>query len=120
MWLERESSTSCLSSLVRFLPCSFNSSSLSLSLSVDHILFVQKDDVDFKMNENEIADTKWVSADELRAMFKEQEEGKIMISPWFHMIANQFLFKWWENLDTVMKTEPSEADKTTIHHLKLE
>ena len=90
------------------------------------------------VNVNEVRDVKWVTPDELRAMFadsgkvgikrggrKERKEWwkQILISsiwnidvpmtPWFKLICNSFLFNWWSKLDTI----ESEKDEQTIHRL---
>ena len=62
---------------------------------IDYILFI-KADVDLDVNPNEVMDVKYVTADELKAMFK---QGKLEFTPWFKLICETMLFEWWENLD---------------------
>lgn len=88
---------------------------------IDWILFVKKD-VDLALNDNEVNTAKYVDADELREMFKLQEQGKLHFSPWFHMIAEKFLFGWWEKLDSIIKGElivDGTWQEKPIHRLKL-
>lgn len=68
---------------------------------IDYILFIEAD-VDLDVNKNEARDTKYVDAEELRAMIKTDEEaisgGKSYFTPWFRLICHTMLFKWWEGL----------------------
>lgn len=62
---------------------------------IDYILFIQAD-VDLDVNSNEVRDTKYVSPDELKEMFKNDE---LSFTPWFKLICQTMLFEWWEHLD---------------------
>ncbi|EAU93097.1 isopentenyl-diphosphate Delta-isomerase [Coprinopsis cinerea okayama7 len=61
---------------------------------IDYILFLTAD-VDVTINPNEIRDHKWVSKEELRAMFEDPTQS---FTPWFKLIARDFLFGWWDEL----------------------
>ncbi|KAG5647974.1 hypothetical protein DXG03_007008 [Asterophora parasitica] len=61
---------------------------------VDYILFLTAD-VTVEANTNEIKDFKYVDKEELQSMF--QEEGNLF-TPWFKLIARDFLFGWWDEL----------------------
>lgn len=61
---------------------------------VDYILFLTAD-VTVVPNTNEIQAYKYVNKAELQAMF--QEEGNLF-TPWFKLIARDFLFGWWDEL----------------------
>lgn len=63
---------------------------------VDYILFI-KADVDVVPNPNEVQDTKYVSPDELKAMFA---DGKLAFTPWFKLICESMLFEWWQHLNS--------------------
>ncbi|KAG0170201.1 isopentenyl-diphosphate delta-isomerase idi1 [Apophysomyces sp. BC1034] len=76
---------------------------------IDYIFFI-KADVDFEENPNEVRAVKYVTPDELRAMFADKS---VPMTPWFKLICNTFLFKWWNKLDTI----ESEKDIETIHRL---
>ncbi|ETN44887.1 isopentenyl-diphosphate delta-isomerase [Cyphellophora europaea CBS 101466] len=70
---------------------------------IDYILFIEAD-VTLNINKNEVRDTRWVSADELRQMFTDVEtkSGKdrdLKYTPWFRLICENFLFKWWSALE---------------------
>ncbi|EGE01278.1 isopentenyl-diphosphate delta-isomerase [Trichophyton equinum CBS 127.97] len=60
---------------------------------VDYILFI-KADVDLNPNPNEVRDVKYVTPDELKAMFK---DPSAKFTPWFKLICDDKLFEWWEN-----------------------
>lgn len=69
---------------------------------IDYILFTEAD-VTLDINKNEIRDTRWVSADELKQMFKDVESktGKdrdLKYTPWFRLICESMLFEWWDKL----------------------
>lgn len=95
-----------------------------------------KANVTLDVNPNEIRDVKYVTPQELKAMFadpgkklslKRERKRKcqllikicqlfyidVPMTPWFKLICNSFLFKWWDQLDTI---ESIEADHT-IHRL---
>jgi isopentenyl-diphosphate Delta-isomerase len=62
------------------------------------------------MNLNEVRDTKYVTAEELRAMFV---DPNIKMTPWFKLICETFLFKWWANIDQL----EGQRDVDTIQRL---
>ena len=69
---------------------------------IDYILFIEAD-VTLDVNTNEVRDTRWVSMDELRQMFRdvETQTGKdkaLKYTPWFRLICESMLFTWWEKL----------------------
>ncbi|BCS13012.1 isopentenyl-diphosphate delta-isomerase [Aspergillus luchuensis] len=61
---------------------------------IDYILFIQAD-VELNVNPNEVRDTRYVSADELKQMF---EQPGLKFTPWFKLICNSMLFEWWSHL----------------------
>ena len=63
--------------------------------SVDYILFI-KADVDLEENPNEVQATKYITEDELKAMFK---DDSLLFTPWFKLICQSMLFEWWGSLD---------------------
>lgn len=62
---------------------------------VDYILFI-KADVDLDINPNEVKNSLYVSAEDLKTMFKDES---LKFTPWFKLICQSMLFEWWENLD---------------------
>lgn len=79
---------------------------------IDYILFLQKD-IPFVPNAEEVSEVKYVSQDELRSIIEEGEKGNLLVTPWFRLIVNNFLWKWWDALlsDTLKEHE----DFDTIH-----
>ena len=70
---------------------------------IDYILFTEAE-VGVEINDNEVQDTRWVDAQELRQMFKDVESasGKdkaLKYTPWFRLICEGMLFEWWEALE---------------------
>ncbi|KAL0951213.1 hypothetical protein HGRIS_007936 [Hohenbuehelia grisea] len=61
---------------------------------VDYILFMTAD-VDVTPNTNEIRNHKYVDKAELQAMFNAPGNS---FTPWFKLIARDFLFGWWDEL----------------------
>ncbi|KAG7099199.1 hypothetical protein E1B28_001066 [Marasmius oreades] len=61
---------------------------------VDYILFLTRD-VSVTPNLNEISDHKYVDKAELQAMF---DDSNNKFTPWFKLIARDFLFGWWDEL----------------------
>jgi len=61
---------------------------------IDYILFLTAV-VDVKPNANEVRDFKYVSKEELQAMFNDPDNS---FTPWFKLIARDFLFGWWDTL----------------------
>ncbi|KAL3454331.1 NUDIX hydrolase domain-like protein [Aspergillus insuetus] len=63
---------------------------------VDYILFIEAD-VDLDVNPNEARDTRYVSAGDLKEMFKQPD---LKFTPWFKLICDTMLFEWWSHLDS--------------------
>ncbi|KAF7245975.1 Isopentenyl-diphosphate Delta-isomerase 1 [Varanus komodoensis] len=69
---------------------------------IDYILFVQKN-VTLNPDPNEIKSCCYVTQEELRELLKKASRNEIKITPWFKLIAETFLFKWWDNLNSLKK-----------------
>ncbi|PSC75135.1 isopentenyl-diphosphate delta-isomerase I [Micractinium conductrix] len=80
---------------------------------LDYILFV-KADVSVEPNAEEVMDTKYVSMQELRQMM--HPGSGLLWSPWFRIIAENFLEKWWAELDATLTTD-AHVDTATIHRI---
>ncbi|KAF1817439.1 Isopentenyldiphosphate isomerase [Eremomyces bilateralis CBS 781.70] len=64
---------------------------------IDYILFIKPTgQVDVDANPNEVRDAKYVSQEELKAMF---EDESLKFTPWFKLICQSMLFEWWSKLD---------------------
>ncbi|XP_028825400.1 isopentenyl-diphosphate Delta-isomerase 1 isoform X2 [Denticeps clupeoides] len=64
---------------------------------IDYILFMQKD-VELHPDPNEIKSHRYVSKEELKDMLEDAKRTGLELTPWFRLIADTFLFKWWDNL----------------------
>ena len=63
---------------------------------IDHIL-VMCADVDIAPNPNEVANTMWVSQEEMEAMLLEERPADEAIAPWFRCIAARIMHPtWWK------------------------
>ncbi|RGB30408.1 NUDIX hydrolase domain-like protein [Rhizophagus diaphanus] len=80
---------------------------------IDYILFIRGDFTfdDIVVNKNEVKAAEFLSLDELREKFNNPGDWKY--TPWFKLICENFLFKWWEKLDDL----ESSKDVLTIHKL---
>jgi isopentenyl-diphosphate delta-isomerase len=77
---------------------------------IDYILFIQKD-VSLNPSRNEVNDWRWFTRDELQQFVRSAQQNDIKLTPWFQLIFDHFLFKWWDSLDNL---EPY-VDGHTIH-----
>ncbi|KAM0751285.1 isopentenyl-diphosphate delta-isomerase [Meredithblackwellia eburnea MCA 4105] len=71
---------------------------------IDYILFLTLDPK-LEPSPNEVSDIKWVSKEELDTFFADSTNA---FTPWFKLIAQSFLYKWWDALLASRKS-PEEA-----------
>jgi isopentenyl-diphosphate delta-isomerase len=76
---------------------------------IDYILFVQKD-VAHNVNLSEVQDVRYFSQEELKAFFERKD---LKFTPWFKLIVENFIFKWWDAL--LAKTLEGCVDERTIY-----
>ena len=86
---------------------------------IDYILFLQAE-VDLKVNPNEVKSWRYVTQDQLRDLIgsatapTSQDRGaSIQITPWFKLIAESFLFRWWDSLGNLKE----HTDTQSIHRM---
>uniref|UniRef100_A0A3Q3MNJ9 isopentenyl-diphosphate Delta-isomerase n=1 Tax=Mastacembelus armatus TaxID=205130 RepID=A0A3Q3MNJ9_9TELE len=79
---------------------------------IDYILFMQKDVV-LNPDPNEIKSHCYVTKEELKEMLEKAKHKKLKITPWFSLIAETFLFKWWDNLQNLKQF----IDHNNIHRM---
>ncbi|ETE64025.1 Isopentenyl-diphosphate Delta-isomerase 1, partial [Ophiophagus hannah] len=79
---------------------------------IDYILFVQKN-VTLDPDSNEIKSYCYVTQEELRELLEKASRNEIKITPWFRLIAETFLFKWWDNLNNLKRY----IDHDKIHRM---
>ena len=80
---------------------------------IDYILFA-KASVDVTPNPDEVESYKYVSLEELKEMM--QPSSGLKWSPWFRILATNFLEQWWLDLDASLTT-PAAEDFARIHKL---
>jgi len=102
---------------------SSNSSQIWGEHEIDWILFIEKD-VTLQCNENEVSGVKYVTEDELKRMIDEgvdNDGNKVKLTPWFALIAKQFLFPWWQQLSEIIENDGLPVNRVearkTIHRL---
>ncbi|XP_070584941.1 isopentenyl-diphosphate Delta-isomerase 1 isoform X1 [Erythrolamprus reginae] len=79
---------------------------------IDYILFLQKN-VTLDPDPNEIKSFCYVTQEELRELLEKASRNEIKITPWFRLIAETFLFKWWDNLNNLKRY----VDHDKIHRM---
>ncbi|XP_031101509.1 isopentenyl-diphosphate Delta-isomerase I-like [Ipomoea triloba] len=83
---------------------------------LDYLLFIVRD-VGMRPNPDEVADVKYVNREQLKEILRKANAGEdgIKLSPWFRLVVENFLFKWWDHVEkgTLMEA----ADMKTIHKL---
>lgn len=73
---------------------------------IDYILFykqTKQGNLIINPSENEVKDVRWVDANELQKMFNDTENYSF--TPWFKIICKNYLFNWWNELDSLDKIE---------------
>lgn len=79
---------------------------------IDYILFMQKE-VELAPDPNEIKSHCYVSKEELKELLEKAKRKEVQITPWFSLIAETFLFKWWDNLHNLKQF----MDHDNIHRM---
>ncbi|KAM9166685.1 isopentenyl-diphosphate Delta-isomerase 1 [Pangshura tecta] len=79
---------------------------------IDYILFVRKN-VTLNPDPNEIKSYCYVTQEELKQLLGKASKNEIKITPWFKLIAETFLFKWWDNLHNLNRF----VDHEKIHRM---
>ena len=64
---------------------------------IDWVVVAMKD-VEMKVNENEVRETRFVGREELRDLFASKNGGEVEITPWFEGIVKGFVRLWWPAL----------------------
>lgn len=77
---------------------------------IDYILIAQRD-VDLSPNPNEVMNCHYMDQKEVQELLKKGERGEMRLSPWFKMISEKFLIKWWDHLSDLSAV----VDPETIH-----
>nr|AOX15278.1 IPP diphosphate isomerase [Withania somnifera] len=83
---------------------------------LDYLLFTVRE-VNMKPNPDEVAEVKYVNREQLKELLRKADagEGGLELSPWFKLVVDNFLFKWWDHLEKGTLNEV--VDMNTIHKL---
>lgn len=83
---------------------------------LDYLLFIVRD-VNVNPNPDEVAAVKYVNREELKELLRKADagEGGLKLSPWFRLVVDNFLMKWWDHVEK--GTLKEAADMKTIHKL---
>ncbi|KAI8816516.1 NUDIX hydrolase domain-like protein [Fimicolochytrium jonesii] len=79
---------------------------------IDYI-FVYQGEVECNPNPNEVKSIRYVSKAELQEIFTTADQKGMLLTPWFRLIVEKFLYKWWDNLDNLKAFN----DVDTIHRM---
>ncbi|GAB1601162.1 isopentenyl-diphosphate Delta-isomerase 1-like isoform X1 [Argonauta hians] len=79
---------------------------------IDYVLFIKKN-VDLNLNRNEVDSTMYLNSDGVRDLIKNHQHRGILLTPWFLLIVENFLFQWWDNLQSLN----TQFDHKTIYRL---
>jgi isopentenyl-diphosphate delta-isomerase len=84
--------------------------------AVDYLLFLHRD-VKVQPNPEEVADIQYVNREQLKEIIRKADAGEdgIMLSPWFRIVADNFLLDWWKRVEDGTLAEA--VDMATIHKL---
>jgi len=69
---------------------------------IDYVIFV-RGEVDLSaLNEDEVCETRYVTLNELKEFMKSADtDPELLFTPWFRFICENFLDKWWHNLESL-------------------
>ncbi|PSR98105.1 Isopentenyl-diphosphate Delta-isomerase [Actinidia chinensis var. chinensis] len=83
---------------------------------LDYLLFIVRD-VNVHPNPDEVADIKYVDRHQLKELLSKVDAGEegLKLSPWFRLVVDNFLFKWWDHVEK--GTLQEAADMKTIYKL---
>ena len=86
---------------------------LWISLIYSCLCYVSPKNVELSPDPNEIKSHCYVSKEELKEMLEKAKRKELEITPWFSLIAETFLFKWWDNLHNLKQF----MDHNNIHRM---
>ena len=70
---------------------------------IDYVLICQPGcHIDVTPNSNEVSEAKWFSPEEMKGWMRintNEEVRTEKVSPWYRIIHDSFLYKWWESLE---------------------
>eukprot|EP00042_Codosiga_hollandica_P033687 m.227805 g.227805 ORF g.227805 m.227805 type:complete len:132 (-) comp54245_c0_seq8:164-559(-) len=78
---------------------------------IDYI-FIIKRDVSVNPNPNEVKSYRYITKEELTEFLAGAEANGISVTPWFKLIVQNFLYKWWDQLDAL-----GDDEKATLYRM---
>lgn len=76
---------------------------------IDYILFIKATGtIPIEANRNEVKDYKYVDPSTLRTMMN---DSNLVFTPWFKLICETFLFKWWNHLADLTPFQDEEIHR---------
>lgn len=79
---------------------------------IDYIIFAQRN-VTLQPNDSEVKNVQYVTKDNLQYLIDNSKTNGTLITPWFRLIVDNFLPKWWNHLSDLRSCK----DHETIHRL---
>ena len=72
-----------------------------------------------KLNHDEVSEVQYVTMDKMKELMIEYKQNGVLISPWFDLICEKFLYKWWGQLDQICakKGLSDTQEANAIHKL---
>lgn len=67
---------------------------------IDYI-FILKKNLELSPNPEEIQDFRYVTREQMQDLLASANRHKIKVTPWVRLLARDFLFKYWDNLDNL-------------------
>ena len=65
--------------------------------------------------DTEVKAFKYVTKEELKEFIATAEANHIKLTPWFKLIVDNFIYKWWDSL--LAGTIKEEYDQAAIHRM---
>jgi isopentenyl-diphosphate delta-isomerase len=69
---------------------------------IDYIFILRKN-LALNPNPEEVQSVRYVTKEEMKDLLKNQQKYDMKITPWVKLLANNFLFSYWDNLDNLDK-----------------
>lgn len=66
------------------------------------------------LNKNEVRDVRFVTQEELKQLIETVNNKEVFITPWFGLIAKNFLHNWWSGIDHLQNF----IDNESIHRVE--
>lgn len=67
---------------------------------IDYIFILHKD-IELKANPEEVQSYQYVTRDQMHELLEDSQSNRVKVTPWVKLLAKKFLFKYWDNLDSL-------------------